>query len=493
MAHMMGCLRSIFGSGTLGLFALWCASCNSTLVCPDGKYAPGSNGCEKSAFAIQAAFSIPMPAQGRLDLRDNPADGLSITVQAQSADFKSTYKLAQAPHVDLTLNDAVKTDVPIVGYGENHVTVSRVPDPLEVGLLSAQVSLPGLDPVPTATPLRIYRSPLFGAPETVLEIFNQKHAIPIRARVSVQIVNSLGGPGRVLVSEETQCPSWWPDMTKCGGAPYYRWLDLYSPASIGMDSLDYANDSTWQAWYGMMQASTSSLLAYGKGAVIRYDPTRVPNPLSLWPQAGVMQDIFNTAVPKDATALSACAEESALLLARPGEVLVFGFDSSATVTPLGVVKTQGGSSAVIAARDVLGPTRDPRSAAYFAIVFESGGRGTLLKLGLPGAMLQTELVAGPAAFGAVGAAALADLDSDGLQDLVVAKADDGALMWSPQLQGGVFAEASELKSGAASGAQTPIKVPGATSISIGDLNNDGLPDLAVATADKHLYIYRNQR
>lgn len=492
MADTMRRLRSTLASGALGMLALWSGSC-TTVRCPDGKYAPGPEGCPMDLFVARASFSMDfMDSMTRKDLRSNPADGLPIFIQAQSPDLKTTYKIVEVPQVVLTLDDIQQPDA-TVRLDADRVVVSRTPDNLDTGLLSAQVTLPGLRPGTTDKPLRLFRGPKFGAPETVLEIFNQRHAIPIRARVSVQIVNPTGGPGRLLVSEESQCPSWWPDMTKCGGAPFYRWLDLYSPASSGTDSLVYANDSTWQAWYGAMQTSTSSLLAYAKGTVVRYDATRVPNPLSLWPQAGVMQDSFNNEVPKDAVALSACADESALLLTSPTEVRVFTFDANATVTQLGAMKTGGSSAAVVAARDVLGQKLRPRSLDYFAVVFESDGKVSLLKLGQPAMGLQMSAVTGPVGFGQVSAAALADLDSDGLQDLVVARSSDGTLMWSPQLQDGTFAAAAALTIEAEAVDPVTIKVPGASSISIGDLNNDGRPDLAVATTDKHLYVYRNQR
>lgn len=495
MATTMRRAGSAFGSGALGILGLLSGSCG-TVICPGGMYAPGPEGCPKETDVIQASFPI-----ARKDLRDDPAGGLTITLLARSADLKTTYKLVQVPQVDLTLDGMTQNNVPsAIGMDEGSVIVSRSPDLLDVGLLSARVTLPGLDPVETDKPLRVFRSPQFGAPESVEEVFNQRHAIPIRARVSVQIVNPTGGSGRVLVSEETQCPSWWKDMTKCGTAPFYRWLDLYSPASSGTDSLVYASDSTWQATYGAMQTSTSALLAYAKGAVIRYDTTRAPNPLSIWPQAGVMQDSFNSDVPKNATALAACGEESALLLAQPGEVRGFSFDNSANVVLLGSVMTSGSRSAVIAARDVQGKKPNQRSVDYFAVVFASDGKATLLKLSQPAMGPSTGIMTGrdvsEVVSGEVGAAALGDLDSDGLQDLVMVRTADSALLWSPQLKDGSFAPAAPLTSLDVTvqpmPMQRPTKVEGAVSISIGDLNNDDLPDLAITTIDRHLYIYRNQ-
>ena len=61
---------------------------------------------------------------------------------------------------------------------------------------------------------------------------------------------------------------------------------------------------------------------------------------------------------------------------------------------------------------------------------------------------------------------------------------DGALLYSPQAPDGTFLQPVPLG----------IKQPDAKSISVGDLNQDGLPDLAVATNidNGHTYVYFNQ-
>lgn len=501
MAQTMRRIQSAFGSGAVGILALCFSSCGGSIICPDGRYVPGEEGCAANSFAIRASFRPFVEMKG--DLRTNVAQPVTLYIQARSDDLKKIYGLKEVPKVDLLLNGQPQLNVPctIVSSGSpDYDKLSCTPSVLEVGLLSAQVTVPGLAPVDTDLPVRVYREPQFGAPESLQEVFNQRHAIPIRARVSVQIVNPTGGVGRVLVSEETQCPSWWKDMAKCGAAPYYRWLDLYAPGSSGTDSLVYANDNMWQARYGTMQTSTTALLAYAKETVLLYDAKRQPNPLSFWPQAGMMQDSFSTDVPKNATALAACADESALLLAEPTGVRVFTFDQSLALTYAGHIPTTSGGSAVIAARDVLGAKPAQSSADYFGVVFDAGNKITLLKLGSSGTGLQQKEVLGPL-FGTVSAAALADLDSDGLQDLVVVQKDpdnSDVLMWSPQLQDGSFANAEMIRSSLGSSKiviprDTPLPDPAPlpVSLSVGDVNNDGLPDLAIATSDKHLYIYRH--
>lgn len=86
------------------------------------------------------------------------------------------------------------------------------------------------------------------------------------------------------------------------------------------------------------------------------------------------------------------------------------------------------------------------------------------------------------AVGAISALALADLDNDGLQDLVMARKTDGSLVYFPQYPDGSFPEVFELG----------IGQPNTSSISIGDLSGDTLPDLALATTDKRAFVYFNQ-
>jgi hypothetical protein len=86
---------------------------------------------------------------------------------------------------------------------------------------------------------------------------------------------------------------------------------------------------------------------------------------------------------------------------------------------------------------------------------------------------------------AVTALALADLDSDGLQDIVLGRTD-GTLEWSPQLPDGSFARATALR--------LPKTLPAgtyATRLSVGNVTGDSAPDLAVATKTNQVFVYQN--
>ena len=121
------------------------------------------------------------------------------------------------------------------------------------------------------------------------------------------------------------------------------------------------------------------------------------------------------------------------------------------------------------------------------MVWDSGsGRPQLIKLVKSGG-IPTKLVIGSASDVVVAkgltAAALADLDSDGLQDLIVAQAD-GTLAWSPQLPDGSFGALTTLG----------VSVPeGITSISVGDISGDKLPDVVVGCKDGKLRVLYNQQ
>jgi hypothetical protein len=250
--------------------------------------------------------------------------------------------------------------------------------------------------------------------------------------------------------------------------------------------LGYANELAWKPTTLKLQESSTALLTFAQGAVITYDTVKA-NKLAVVPVSGMAQPSFDTNIPVDAQALAACGEEPAFLLARANEVRAFRVDAAAaTVSYLGSLITTG--LPVIAARDVMALVPDQRSSDYFGVVWENenGGKGTLLKLAKTPMGVPSGIAAGPdvtgIGVGPVSAAALADLDSDGLQDLIVVKSADGALQWSPQHPDGSFAAAMALG----------MSTLGATSVSVGDINGDTLPDLAIATSDKRLLIFRNQ-
>jgi hypothetical protein len=68
-----------------------------------------------------------------------------------------------------------------------------------------------------------------------------------------------------------------------------------------------------------------------------------------------------------------------------------------------------------------------------------------------------------------------------LQDLIMASMT-GELSWSPQRPDGSFLPAEPLG----------VSAAGATSISVGDVNGDGLPDVLAATGALGVQVFLNQ-
>lgn len=463
--------------------ALALGSCE-TVLCAAGTYDRGYGACPADRYLIQVSLPVD-----RTDLRDSAAR-LQINVQAQAKDTGTSYDLL--PGKDPTKQLSVQLSIDGVSYSMSggqiqpgadkrsvSVSLPRQQDPAKpmgvapepTGALTAAVTLPDLDKAMTNGLHRIFRSPRFASPEIVTQTFNAAHAVNISARVAAKIVNPVGGPGNVLVTEETSPPG-----------TVFRWLDLYAQTPSG--TLGYANDGNWKSTSMNSQEFSTALLTLAKGAVVTYDVSKA-NKLAILPVGGTYQSIMNAQVPGDAQVLAACAEEAVVLLASVGAVRAFRIDPVAvTATMFDSVTTAG--LPVIAVRDVLAAVPSQRSADYFGVIWEAGGKGTLLKLakdlmGAPSAIPVGRDVTGVVR-DAVSAAALADLDSDGLQDLIVTLGTDGSLLWSPQHPDGSFAAATSLG----------VTAAGATSISVGDIDGDQRPDLAVATSDKRLLIFRNQ-
>lgn len=78
------------------------------------------------------------------------------------------------------------------------------------------------------------------------------------------------------------------------------------------------------------------------------------------------------------------------------------------------------------------------------------------------------------------AISLADLDDDGLQDIIVAQGKTGSLLWAAQLEDGTFLPAQ------------PIGeiLQNVQALAVGDLDGDGLLDIAVTMRDR-LIVFRN--
>jgi len=176
------------------------------------------------------------------------------------------------------------------------------------------------------------------------------------------------------------------------------------------------------------------------------------------------------------------AEGMQVSLFRVDQVGILG-----SVTQLSPQLLTSGGPPVIATRDPRATTFKTPGDDYFGVVWDSGsGRPQLIKL-VKSAGIPTKLEISPApdvvAAKGLTAAALADLDSDGLQDLIVAQAD-GTLAWSPQLPDGSFGALTTLG----------VSVPeGIVSISVGDISGDKLPDVVVGCKDGKLRVFYNQQ
>jgi hypothetical protein len=279
-----------------------------------------------------------------------------------------------------------------------------------------------------------------------------------------------------------------------------RWLGRYlqTPA-VGSSGLGYARTAAWTPVQAALNEGKNALLGLIPKTAIIYDDAKTPGmfQLSMLQYGAANTDTLSpmsgAVVPKTATALATCSEEPVVMLAEAKQVSLFRVDqvgifgSVTQLSPeLSLMLLATSGSPVIAARDPRATTFKTPGDDYFGVVWDSGsGRPQLIKL-VKSAGIPTKLEIGlaPDVVVAKGltAAALADLDSDGLQDLIVAQAD-GTLVWSPQLPDGSFGALTTLG----------VSVPeGITSISVGDISGDKLPDVVVACKDGKLRVFYNQ-
>lgn len=463
--------RQLLSSVGLGMMA-FSASCSTLVLCDPSSYDRGVGQCPAELYALKVSLD-----KDRTDLRI-PA-GFPVHIQAMATDSNREFKVKQIMEVQLNIDGATFGDIQhTLDEAAQSAVVNRSPEQLKLGALRATVTLPGLAAVQTDGLHRVFRSPklVAQAEEVTGMTTSSNRSGTVTGRAVVQIASPVGMPGQLLALEEVTA-----------GGMQLRWLDLYAQGAN--NALVHANNTQWQLTQNYLQQGPAAQEILIQGAVVIYDSYGGRLDLALQPLQGNVQRGLSSVeptVPVDATTLAGCSEESVILLASPKAVLAYSMDPATGAVPIasiGSVVTQG--TAVIATRDALGTAPSQRSADYFAVVWEGSGKGTLLKLAKTAGMA-TGIEVGPDVSSVAGgkgaiAAALADLDSDGLQDLILAAAD-GTLLWSPQHPDTSFALAEPLG----------VSVPGATSISVGDVNLDGLPDVAVATKDKRLMIFRNQ-
>lgn len=461
-----------FSLVSLGVGLLLDGGC-STVLCDHASYAGGLEVCEIPSDAIHVSTSVD-----RTDLRGTTP--LSIRIEARTAVDTESRKLAEAPQVRLSMDGRP----PVAALGtlsaDDRYAVKVDLAQLQLGSLSAEIELSGLPPVRTDGRHRVYRSPHFG-PAAVLSLpWNTHRMVPVSGRVSVQVASPEATPGQVLITEQFE----FLGKTR-------RWMELYAQGASGLLGYVGSPGSAWDQTQMKLNEDATALLAYSKGAVLIYAPTLTPGTqdLSLVQLGGLTQTGLSAVeprIPKNATALSASAEEAIFLLYQGTEVRAFETNlrpGANAVKHIGTVAVSGNS--VMAARDILGSVPSERSSAFLGVVWEPTGALTLLRLRSLGASSGIETVSVGTAVAPLNVTglALADLDVDGLQDLVFAKSATGELYYSPQHPDGSFREQVALG----------VSVPNSTSISVGDMNLDGLPDVAVATKEKSITIFYNQK
>lgn len=460
-----------FSLVSLGVGLLLDGGC-STVLCDHASYAGGLEVCEIPSDAIHVSTSVD-----RTDLRGTTP--LSIRIEARTAVDTESRKLAEAPQVRLIMDGRAPVSVP-GKRSEDHFSVEVDLAQLRLGSLLAEIELSGLPPVRTDGRHRVFRSPLLLRKEVLSLPTNTHRGVPIQSRVSVQVASPEATPGQVLITEQFE----FSGKTR-------RWMELYAQGASGLLGYVGSPGSAWDQTQMKLNEDATALLAYSKGAVLIYAPTLTPGTqdLSLVQLGGLTQTGLSAVeprIPKNATALAASAEEAIFLLYQGTEVRAFETNlrpGANAVKHIGTVAVSGNS--VMAARDILGSVPSERSSAFLGVVWEPTGALTLLRLRSLGASSGIETVSVGTAVAPLNVTglALADLDVDGLQDLVFAKSATGELYYSPQHPDGSFREQVALG----------VSVPNSTSISVGDMNLDGLPDVAVATKEKSITIFYNQK
>ncbi len=416
----------------------------------------------------------------RIDLRD-PNQTLTLKIDVRRTKTDHPLKLFGAPGVELAQDGGASQAVQVALGDENRsVIIARSPEQLRLGAVDATVTIGDLPPALLEAAMegterlvpRVYRKPQFQmSPDITLPVgVVGPRSGSIRGRTAVQVAGPFGEPGRLLVTATAD--------TVVGAV---RWQELFS-AQPG-SKLGYDSAGVWPTEQLKQQEGPTALLALGKGAVLIYDQDTAMGrgDLALLPLLGTRVNRLSTVaaqVPRNATALAACAEESLVFLAEANQVQAFAFDPTPAALPLRHLQSLpvADSKPLVATRDIAGVVPMLRSQRYVAAISTQGGAVQLVPV--TGNTPATYAIDAPRVRSVnlglgITALALADLDSDGLQDLIFAQSA-GQLGYVPQLPDGSFAASPTLL--------TPT-VNGAISISVGDLNNDTLPDLAVATGD----------
>lgn len=440
----------------------------------------GSPICDFSRYSdssrcpLELAIDLPVT---RTDIRDTQP--LSIHVVGNGTEQQQQYWLAEAGTVRLGVKGGELTETRAVlvddfAQKQQTLQVPRTPDPLRLGELALEVTLRDLKPATLAEGRhRVFRSPRFD-PNQKSELAkgnNPHRPLPVQGRVTVQVASLFDPEKPQLLTTEIVSP--------LVGEEPIRWLELFGRAASG-SGFQYDNSGNWLTLQNKMGENSTAFLTTLKGVVAIYDRDKDSglNDLSIIPYFGSRQtqlSKFESLIPRQATALAACAEESFLAIALSSEVRFFAIDAT-SLEPVHAIGTQpvpGVAAPVLAMRDIRGAIPKQPSQKYIAAVADATGQISLIPLVGTGftATLDRDGVMPVRRDGVDRALALADLDSDGLQDVVFVAAD-GRVGWLPQEPNGSFPEKA---------LDLGISVAAAASLSVGDLNGDQIPDLAVAT------------
>ena len=477
--------------GSVGLAAvvlLTGGSCNSPL-CEKGTYDYGAPQCSSDRYRLEV-----MPAPTRIDLRDIQQWHVPMIGRATGTD--TTHALAELPGVVLSFDGTSVAAEPLAFDPKAEGVLFESPaQVLKLGPLRITAKLSTLEPATSpADPSgwhRVFRSPkLDSIPSVTFQVPNsEKGKFPNFLREAKVVWASDAPDTRPMQVVLTE------DVTN-SSAMERRWLGRYLYVDKAKP-LAYVMDPMWNPVQKEIDEGKNARLGLIPKTAIVYDDAKTPGlfQLSMLQYGQKLTALLTarpgTTVPTSAVAMATCSEEPVVMLAEAANVSLFRVEQLSTfgwaqqLSPTVPVKN---GPPVIAARDPIVTSYKAPSDKYLGVVWDSAdGTARIISVvtrtsdGAPD-QLRVDEVKSVVAKGLT-AAALADLDSDGLQDLIVAQAD-GTLAWSPQLPDGSFGALTTLG----------VSVPeGIVSISVGDISGDKLPDVVVGCKDGKLRVFYNQQ
>lgn len=485
----MTIFRRYSSPGFLGAVLALGVDCQALCV-QDRQYTGDEGSCAGQEDKLHVSCADP-----RIELGTTATISLQIGIERSMNVSQLPLYPGVTPTVELSVDGRPPGSAAVtVSADGTTLAVMTLTAQQTVGELKATVTMPsGL--ATAVSGCRVYRAPKFAATGLPVPFVQNPRGNFQPKGAAAQVGNVFGQSVEVLITEQ---------FTNTGNNMEQRWLELYRFAAAPAGPL--VRDGTSPGWatkQPLLLESKSALLAVTSGALVVYDDRTMSPPVTkditkVVPLASPTPDVYKNisdqgvAIPPDATSLAAATDDDLILLGRPGQVQWLRVNPKAgvqNVTPLGMTPVSG--MPVIAARGALGSVPMQRLARYFGVAWNSAGLATLLQsdTGIPaGSTLLTPIPLSATAqneFQAllgteqVAAAALADLDSDGLQDLLVATTGTGRLLWAAQLPDGTFVKPTAL----------PISQSQATGLSVGDLDGDERPDLVVTTSDQRVVVF----